>query len=65
LQLNLREHFGWWPVARARLDRNSRARFKLQLGRRVSARARLTLADGATALATSALFRVGPVSRAH
>jgi plastocyanin len=65
LQLNLREHFGWWPVARARLDRNSRARFKLQLARRVSARARLTLADGATALATSGLFRVGPVSRAQ
>jgi plastocyanin len=65
LQLNLREHFGWWPVARARLDRNSRARFKLQLGRRVSARARLTLADGATALATSGLFRVGPISRTN
>jgi plastocyanin len=65
LQLNLREHFGWWPVARARLDRNSRARFKLELGRPVSGRVRLTLADGATALATSGLVRVGPVSRAR
>jgi plastocyanin len=65
LQLNLREHFGWWPIARARLDRRSRARFELSLSRRVSARARLTLADGATALATSARVRVGPVSRAR
>jgi plastocyanin len=65
LQLNLRERFGWWPVASAPLDRNSRARFKLLLGRRVSARARLTLSDGATALATSGLVRVGPVSRAR
>jgi hypothetical protein len=65
LQLNLRERFGWWPVARTRLDRNSRARFEVQLGRRVSARARLTLSDGATALATSGLVRVGPVSRAR
>jgi plastocyanin len=64
LQLNLRERFGWWPVARARLDRNSRARFEIHLGRRVSARARLTLPDAATALATSGLVRVGPISRA-
>ena len=25
LQLKLRERFGWWPVARARLDKRSRA----------------------------------------
>jgi plastocyanin len=60
LQLNLRERFGWWPVARARLDRSSRARFRLKPARRVSARARLTLSDGATALATSGIVRVGP-----
>jgi plastocyanin len=63
LQLNLRERFGWWPVASARLDRRSRARFVLRLGRDVSSRARLTLPDGATALATSPLVRVGPPRR--
>ena len=30
LQLRLRERFGWWPVARARLDRRSRAQFTVR-----------------------------------
>jgi hypothetical protein len=60
LQLRLRERFGWWPVARARLDRNSRARFVARVRRPVAARVLLTLPDGATALATSEPFRVGP-----
>jgi hypothetical protein len=60
LQLHLRERFGWWPVARARLDRNSRAHFDLRLDRAVSARALLTLGDGATRLGSSSVVRVGP-----
>ena len=60
LQLHLRERFGWWPVARARLDRNSRAHFDLRLDRAVSARAVLTLGDGATRLGSSSVVRVGP-----
>ena len=63
LQLYLRERFGWWPVARARLDHRSRARFVLHTARDVSARARLTLPDGATPLATSSVLRVGPPRR--
>jgi plastocyanin len=59
LQLRLRERFGWWPVARARLDRRGRARFALKTPRRVRARVVLTLADGATPLAISAPLRLG------
>jgi plastocyanin len=59
LQLRLRERFGWWPVARARLDRRGRARFALKTPRRVRARVVLTLADGATPLAVSAPLRLG------
>jgi plastocyanin len=60
LQLKLPLHFGWWPVARAKLDRSSRARFSLKLGHRHPARVVLTLADGATVLAKSRTLRVGP-----
>ena len=59
LQLRLREHFGWWPVARARAGRDGRARFRVPVGRRVAARVVLTLADGATRLATSRTLHVG------
>jgi plastocyanin len=59
LQLRLPERFGWWPVARTRLDRSSAARFAVRLGRRVSARVVVTLPDGATSLATSRTLRVG------
>jgi plastocyanin len=60
LQLKLPQHFGWWPVARARLDHHSRARFALKLAHRYPARVLLTLSDGATALATSRTLHVGP-----
>jgi plastocyanin len=60
LQLRLKERFGWWPVAHAKLDRHSRARFVLRLGRRYRARVVLTLADGATQLALSRTLQVGP-----
>jgi plastocyanin len=60
LQLFLHDHFGWWPVQRARLDHSSTARFSLRLGRRVAARVLLTLPDGATPLAISRTVRLGP-----
>jgi plastocyanin len=60
LQLRLKERFGWWPVARAKVDHHSRARFSLRLSRRYPARVALTLADGATQLALSRTLRVGP-----
>jgi plastocyanin len=51
LQLNLRERFGWWPVAQTRLNRRSQARFRV----RGPAWARVALLDrdGWTALALS------------
>jgi plastocyanin len=60
LQLRLKERFGWWPVARAKVDHHSRARFALRLAHRYRARVVLTLADGATQLALSRTLRVGP-----
>jgi plastocyanin len=60
LELRLPLHFGWWPVARAKLDHSSNARFALKLAHRYRARVVLTLADGATALATSRTLHVGP-----
>jgi plastocyanin len=59
LQLRLRERFGWWTTARAKLDHHGRARFSLRTPRRVRARVVLTLADGATPLAISAPLRLG------
>jgi hypothetical protein len=58
LQLRLPERFGWWPVARGRLDAHGRARFTLRPRRTVPARVVLTLPDGATALAHSAPVRL-------
>jgi plastocyanin len=60
LQFKLRQRFGWWTVARARLDGRSSASFLLRLrGRRsVKARVALTLSDGWTALALSEPVRV-------
>lgn len=60
LQLFLHEHFGWWPVQKAKLDRSSSVRFALRVRRRVAARVVLTLPDGATPLAISRTTRVGP-----
>jgi hypothetical protein len=60
LQLRLPQHFGWWPVARAKLDSESVARFSLRLAHRYPARVVLTLRDGATTLAVSRTLHVGP-----
>lgn len=66
LQLFLPERFGWWPVQQARLGASSRVTFTLHPTRRLRARVRYTLADGATALATSRIVRVGPAAgRGH
>jgi plastocyanin len=66
LQLYLPERFGWWPVRQARLGAASRVTFALHPARRLRARVRYTLADGATALATSRIVRVGaPAARHH
>jgi hypothetical protein len=53
LQLNLRDRFGWWPVQMRTLDAQSHVRFLVRRRTRVPARVVLTLADGATILATS------------
>lgn len=55
LQVYLKDHFGWWPVAQKRLDKHSRTTFELLHKRRVRARVVLRLRDGATVIA------VGPV----
>jgi hypothetical protein len=60
LQLRLKERFGWWPVARAKVDHHSRASFRLRLAHRYRARVVLTLADGATQLAQSRTLHLGP-----
>jgi plastocyanin len=60
LQFFLHDHFGWWPVQRARLDRTSTARFRLRVRRRVAVRVLQTLPDGATPLAISRTIRLGP-----
>jgi plastocyanin len=59
LQLRLAHRFGWWPVARAHLNRNSRVRFAIPRGRPHRARVILTLPDGATITAASRTFQVG------
>jgi plastocyanin len=53
LQLKLRERFGWWTVARERLDARSRATFRLRRHGRASMRVVLTRQDGWTPLAIS------------
>ena len=60
LQLRLPQHFGWWPVARAKLNGDSTAGFSLRLAHRYPARVVLTLRDGATTLAVSRTLHVGP-----
>jgi plastocyanin len=58
LQLHLKDRFGWWPVAKQRLGRDSRTVFSLRNRRPVSARVVLTLRDGATVVGTSAVGRL-------
>lgn len=60
LQTWLKERFGWWPVARGRLDRSSRAHFTVRLrsrGRRL--RVVLTEPDGVTTRGLSNVVRIG------
>jgi plastocyanin len=57
LQADLRERFGWWPIARARLDYLSQARFRVKRPARV--RAVLVAKDGWTPLATSRVLVLG------
>jgi plastocyanin len=58
LQLKLRERFGWWPVARARLDRRSRARFTVRANAGAPARVVLVGRDWATALNSSRVLKL-------
>ena len=59
LQLKLRERFGWWPVARARLDKRSQAHFKLRRDQRaVPARVVLVGPDWATVLNESRVLKL-------
>jgi plastocyanin len=58
LQLRLRERFGWWPVARARLDRRSRAQFTLRGRAGVPARVVSVGADWATVLSQSRVLKL-------
>jgi plastocyanin len=60
LQFKLRERFGWWTVARARLDVRSEARFTIRRRKPVWARVVLTQSDGWTILAASAGVRLHP-----
>lgn len=60
LQLRLRERFGWWPVARRRLDEDGAVTLRTRVRRPVRARAVLTLRDGATPLAFSPVVRLAP-----
>ena len=62
LQLKLKDHFGWWPVAQAKLDKASHVKFTLRRRRGAIARVVLTLPDGATALAVSPTVRVRSLS---
>ena len=57
LQFKLRERFGWWTVARARLDKRSNARFSIRRRGPVRVRVVLTQSDGWTPLATTAARR--------
>jgi plastocyanin len=65
LQFKLRERFGWWTVARARLDPMSSTSFLMRLHRRRSVKARvvLTRSDGWTPLANSGAVRVRRAGR--
>jgi hypothetical protein len=58
LQLRLRERFGWWPVARARLDKRSRAQFSLRGRAGVPARVATVGPDWATVLSESRVLKL-------
>jgi Copper binding proteins, plastocyanin/azurin family len=58
LELKLRERFGWWPVARARLDKRSRARFTVHGHKGAPARVVLVAPDWATPLSESRVLKL-------
>jgi plastocyanin len=58
LQLRLRDRFGWWTVARKRLDYLSHVRFTINRPGTVPARVALLSGDGWTPLALSKVIRV-------
>jgi hypothetical protein len=58
LELKLRERFGWWPVARARLDKRSRARLTVHGHPGAPARVVLVAPDWATPLSESRVLRI-------
>lgn len=63
LQADLHERFGWWPIARAKLDYLSQASFRVQRPARV--RAVLVAKDGWTPLATSPVVVLGHAKPTH
>jgi plastocyanin len=63
LQADLHERFGWWPIARTRLDYLSQASFAVQRPARV--RALLVAKDGWTPLATSKVVVLGHAKPTH
>jgi len=63
LQADLRERFGWWPIARARLDYLSQASFRVVRPARV--RAVLVAKDGWTPLAMSKVVVLGHARPTH
>jgi len=63
LQADLHERFGWWPIARARLDYLSQASFRVRRPARV--RAVLVAKDGWTPLATSKVLVLGRAKPTH
>jgi plastocyanin len=63
LQADLHERFGWWPIARARLDYLSQASFRVRRPARV--RAALVARDGWTPLATSSVVVLGRAKPTH
>jgi plastocyanin len=58
LELRLRERFGWWPAARARLDRRSHARFTVRGHAGVPVRVVTVRPDWATVLSKSRVLRL-------
>jgi plastocyanin len=56
LEVQSREHFGWWPSRRHRLDGTSSTVFRVRAGKRI--RVELTLPDGWTPVITSAPMRL-------
>jgi hypothetical protein len=58
VQQKLRERFGWWPVARARLNKRSRATLTIRGHAGTRLRAVLVGPDWATPLSHSRTLRV-------